>query len=420
MAADKKHDYHLVDPSPWPIFCSFATLILAVGAVYYFKTKSLWMLFIGSGVTLYGMFMWFRDVINEAEHKGDHTPVVQIGMRYGMVLFIISEVMFFVAWFWAYFDASLYPDAIGGSVWPPKGIETLDPWHIPLINTLILLLSGCTTTADHHYLFPKGAENSIDAQVAASRELGMRVTITRGSMSLGEDQGGLPPSEVLQNEEAILYDSARVASEYHDPEAGSFLQIALAPCSPFSVTTELMKETSLLANKVGLRMHTHLAETKDEIDFFAQKFNTTPLDYLDDLGWLNDRVWIAHGIHFSEEEILRLGENRVGVSHCPSSNMVLGSGICPALHLEEVGCPLGIGVDGSASNDCSNMIQELRVAFLLQRSKYGAQNISHLDVLRWGTKGSATCLGRSDIGEIAISRQADLAFFFDCRYICFC
>ena len=144
MAAEKKHDYHLVDPSPWPIFCSFAALILAVGAVYYFKTKSLWMVFIGSGVTLYGMFMWFRDVINEAEHKGDHTPVVQIGMRYGMVLFIISEVMFFVAWFWAYFDASLYPDAVGGSVWPPKGIETLDPWHIPLINTLILLLSGTT------------------------------------------------------------------------------------------------------------------------------------------------------------------------------------------------------------------------------------------------------------------------------------
>ena len=152
MAADKKHDYHLVDPSPWPIFCSFATLILAVGAVYYFKTKSLWMLFIGSGVTLYGMFMWFRDVIIEAEHKGDHTPVVQIGMRYGMVLFIISEVMFFVAWFWAYFDASLYPDATGGSVWPLKGIETLDPWHIPLINTLILLLSGTTVTWAHHAL----------------------------------------------------------------------------------------------------------------------------------------------------------------------------------------------------------------------------------------------------------------------------
>ena len=150
MAAEKKHDYHLVEPSPWPIFCSFAALIVAVGAVYYFKSKSLWMLLIGFAVLLYGMYMWFRDVIIEAEHKGDHTPVVQIGMRYGMVLFIVSEVMFFVAWFWAYFDASLYPDAVGGSVWPPKGIETLDPWHIPLINTLILLLSGTTVTWAHH------------------------------------------------------------------------------------------------------------------------------------------------------------------------------------------------------------------------------------------------------------------------------
>tara|TARA_X000001036_G_scaffold48116_1_gene38454 strand:- start:1581 stop:2951 length:1371 start_codon:yes stop_codon:yes gene_type:complete len=298
---------------------------------------------------------------------------------------------------------SLYP------VW-----AKLEPEDINIATQLALaelLLSGCTTTADHHYLFPKGAEDAIDAQVVASRELGMRVTLTRGSMSLGEDQGGLPPSEVLQNEEAILCDSARVASEYHDPGPGSFLQIALAPCSPFSVTTELMKETSLLADKLGLRMHTHLAETKDEIDFFAQKFNTAPLDYLEDLGWLNDQVWIAHGIHFADEEILRLGKNRVGISHCPSSNMILGSGICPASNLEEVGCPLGIGVDGSASNDCSNMIQELRMAFLLQRSKYGAQNLSHLDVFRWGTKGSATCLGRNDIGEIAIGRQADLAFF---------
>ena len=152
MAADKKHDYHLVDPSPWPIFCSFAALILAIGAVYYFTSKNLWLVYVGAAVTLYGMFMWFRDVINEAEHNGDHTPVVQIGMRYGMILFIVSEVMFFVAWFWAYFDASLYPDAVGGSVWPPKGIETLDPWHIPLINTLILLLSGTTVTWAHHAL----------------------------------------------------------------------------------------------------------------------------------------------------------------------------------------------------------------------------------------------------------------------------
>jgi len=151
-AAEKKHDYHLVDPSPWPIFCSFASLILCIGAVYYFSTKSLWLMIIGLAVLTYGAFMWFREVVIEAHEKGDHTPVVQISHRYGMVLFIASEVMFFVAWFWAYFDASLFPDQIIGGIWPPKGIQTLDPWHIPLINTLILLLSGTTVTWAHHAL----------------------------------------------------------------------------------------------------------------------------------------------------------------------------------------------------------------------------------------------------------------------------
>ena len=151
-STEKKHDYHLVEPSPWPIFCSIASLILAVGAVYYFRTKNMWMMIVGLAITTYGAYMWFRDVIIEAHEKGDHTPIVQIGMRYGMTLFIASEVMFFVAWFWAYFDASLFPDQIIGGIWPPKGIETLDPWHIPLINTLILLLSGTTVTWAHHAL----------------------------------------------------------------------------------------------------------------------------------------------------------------------------------------------------------------------------------------------------------------------------
>jgi len=164
-ASEKKHDYHLVDPSPWPIFCSIASLILAVGAVYYFRTKHLWLVFIGLAVLLYGMFMWFRDVVIEAEHKGDHTPVVQLSHRYGMTLFIASEVMFFVAWFWAYFDASLFPDQIIGGVWPPKGIQTLDPWHIPLINTLILLLSGTTVTWAHHALLENDRKSLIQGLV---------------------------------------------------------------------------------------------------------------------------------------------------------------------------------------------------------------------------------------------------------------
>ena len=163
--AEKKHDYHLVDPSPWPIFCSFASLILCIGAVYYFTTKNLWLMFIGLAVLFYGAFMWFREVVIEAEDKGDHTPVVQISHRYGMVLFIASEVMFFVAWFWAYFDASLFPDQVIGGVWPPTGIQTLDPWHIPLINTLILLLSGTTVTWAHHAMLENDRKSLVQGLI---------------------------------------------------------------------------------------------------------------------------------------------------------------------------------------------------------------------------------------------------------------
>ena len=164
-SAEKKHDYHLVDPSPWPIFCSFASLIVCFGAVYYFTTKNLWLTFVGLAVLFYGVFMWFREVVIEAEHKGDHTPVVQISHRYGMVLFIASEVMFFVAWFWAYFDASLFPDQAIGGVWPPKDIQTLDPWHIPLINTLILLLSGTTVTWAHHAMLENDRKSLVQGLV---------------------------------------------------------------------------------------------------------------------------------------------------------------------------------------------------------------------------------------------------------------
>jgi cytochrome c oxidase subunit III len=164
-SAEKKHDYHLVDPSPWPIFCSLASLLVAIGAVYYFRTKALWLLFASMAVLLYGMFMWFRDVVIEAQHKGDHTPVVQLSHRYGMVLFIASEVMFFVAWFWAFFDSSLFPDQVIGGIWPPKGIQTLDPWHIPLINTLILLLSGTTVTWAHHAMLENDRKSLIQGLI---------------------------------------------------------------------------------------------------------------------------------------------------------------------------------------------------------------------------------------------------------------
>jgi 8-oxoguanine deaminase len=290
----------------------------------------------------------------------------------------------------------------------------LTPEHIALSSRLALyelLLSGCTTAADHHYLFPQGLEQAVDIQVDAFNEVGVRGVITRGSMCLGEDDGGLPPRTVIQSEEAIIQDSERVINQFHDNQEGAMIQIALAPCSPFSVTPEVMSASAQLAQRYDVRLHTHLAETHDETDFCLEKFNLRPLDYLDSVGWMNDKVWLAHGIHFDEVESKRLGDNGVGICHCPSSNMILASGICPVPALESAGAPVGLGVDGSASNDGSNMIQEVRMAFLLQRLRHGAQTITHDRAIQWATQGSARCLGREDIGEIAPGKQADLALF---------
>lgn len=274
-----------------------------------------------------------------------------------------------------------------------------------------LLLSGCTTASDHHYLFPQGLEEAIDLQLQQAGRLGVRVHLTRGSMSLGKEQGGLPPQSTVQPEEQILADSERLIRRYHDPADGAMSRVALAPCSPFSVSSELMKASAALAERHQVQLHTHLAETHDETEFCLKMFGMRPVDYLESVDWLSDRVWLAHGIHFSEEEIARLGRAGVGIAHCPSSNMLLASGICPTLELEAAGCPVGIGVDGSASNDGSNLIMEVRQALLLQRLRYGARRITHQKVLDWATRGSAACLGRSDIGEIAVGKQADLALF---------
>ena len=274
-----------------------------------------------------------------------------------------------------------------------------------------LLLSGCTTAADHHYVFPGGLEDGIDIQAAAAADMGVRVTLMRGSMNLSVDDGGLPPKSVVQDGDTILADSARVIDAFHDASAGAMVQIALAPCSPFSVTRDIMSDTAALAADRNVRLHTHLAETEDENAFCQEMFGCRPIDYLEQVGWLNDRVWLAHGIHFTPEEITRLGAAGVGIAHCPGSNMVLASGMCPAIDLERAGAPVGIGVDGSASEDASNLIQEARHALQVQRLRYGAARVSHTDVLRWATSGAARCLGRDDIGEIAVGKQADLAFF---------
>jgi 8-oxoguanine deaminase len=274
-----------------------------------------------------------------------------------------------------------------------------------------LLLSGCTTTTDHHYIFPAGLEDAVDIEVAVAKRLGLRVLLTRGSMNRSQRDGGLPPDSVVQDEDTILADSDRVVAKHHQRGPEAMVQIALAPCSPFSVTTSLMKKTAELAEKLDVRLHTHLAETEDETKFCEQTHNCRPLDYLEQCGWLSGRTWLAHGIFFNAAEMKRLGEARATISHCACSNQVLASGCCPVCEMEEAGVGIGLGVDGSASNDGSNLMQEVRSAFLLQRARYGVTKVSHKDALRWATKGSAACVGRGELGEIAPGKAADLALF---------
>ncbi|OUR68220.1 8-oxoguanine deaminase, partial [Marinomonas sp. 42_23_T18] len=272
-----------------------------------------------------------------------------------------------------------------------------------------LLLSGCTTVSDHHYLFPQSLSQGIDQQVNVARNLGMRATFTRGSMSLGKDQGGLPPMSVVQSEQTIMDDSERLIKNYHQKD--DLIEIALAPCSPFSVTQDLMKSTAQLAKQYDVNIHTHLAETEDENQFCLDMFGLRPLDYLDSVGWMHDKTWLAHGIHFNDEEIRRLGENRVGICHCPSSNMVLASGICRVNELKAAGVRVGLGVDGSASNDHSNLMQEVRQALLIQRLRYEADEFTHLDALELATVGSAQVLNRGDIGQLAVGMKADISLY---------
>jgi 8-oxoguanine deaminase len=274
-----------------------------------------------------------------------------------------------------------------------------------------LMLSGCTTAADHHYLFPPGLENAIDIEVEEARKLGLRMTVTRGSMNRSQKDGGLPPDEVVQDEETILRDSERVLKLFHDPKPGADIRIALAPCSPFSVTRRLMADSAALAERCDCQLHTHLCETKDEENFCLEMYGVRPVDLLEETGWMSGRTWLAHGVHFDAGEIGRLGRAGVGICHCAASNMVLASGICPTRELEAAGAPVGIGVDGSASNDSSNIMEAVRHALMIGRLRYGAAAVTHLDVLRWASEGSARCLGRDDVGRIAVGLEADLALF---------
>jgi 8-oxoguanine deaminase len=274
-----------------------------------------------------------------------------------------------------------------------------------------LMMSGVTCSSDHHYVYPDGLEDAMDIQAQEAIALGIRMTLNRGSMNLSKKDGGLPPDSVVQDHDTILADCERVIGKFHDRSEEALTQVALAPCSPFSVTRELMRDTAALAKKCNCRLHTHLGETHDEDRFCVETFGVRPLDYLEQAGWLHERTWLAHGIHFDDEEVARLGKAGTGISHCPTSNMVLASGHCRTKELESAGVALGLGVDGSASNDSSNMMEGVRHALMLNRLVYGAENVTHMDVLRWATQGSARCLGRPELGEIAVGRQADLALF---------
>lgn len=271
-----------------------------------------------------------------------------------------------------------------------------------------LLKTGCTTCLDHHYVFPKAAgDGLLDAQFAAADELGMRFHATRGSMDLSVKDGGLPPDSVVQTVDEILKDSEAAVKKYHDGSRYSMHQVALAPCSPFSVTGELLKESAILARKLKVRLHTHLAETKDEEQFTLSKFGMRPLEYMESLGWVGPDVWYAHGIHFTEAELERLAKTQTGVAHCPISNMKLSSGIASVPEMLRLGVPLGLAVDGSASNDGSNLLEEMRVGYLLHRLNSSQNAPSGYEMLKVATRGSAKVLGREELGQIAVGMAAD-------------
>jgi len=276
-----------------------------------------------------------------------------------------------------------------------------------------MMASGVTTTSDMLYLYPKGTKGIFDAEVAGARHTGIRFFPCRGSMSLDRDNGGLPPRKVVQTEEEILTDSERVVKQYHDSSKYSMLRIALAPCSPFSVSEDLMIKTAKLADKYNLLIHTHLAETKDEELYCLDKVGLTPVKYMEKLGWLRNNVWFAHAVWLNTEDIEKFDKNGVGISHCPTSNMRLGSGIAPIVDMmEKSGIRISLGVDGSASNDTGNMLEEIRNTLLLQRVKYGADVITPRDVLYFATMGGARVLKIGDYtGSIEEGKAADLILF---------
>jgi cytosine/adenosine deaminase-related metal-dependent hydrolase len=290
-----------------------------------------------------------------------------------------------------------------------------------------LLLSGCTTSSDHLYIYPNGVR--LDDSIEAAQKIGMRFVASRGSMSVGQSAGGLPPDRVVEKEDAILQDSQRLIEQYHDASHGAMVQVAVAPCSPFSVSRDLMRESAALARSYGVRLHTHLAENDHDLAYSREKFNCTPTQYAQDLGWLGSDVWHAHCVKLDDEGISLFAATRTGVAHCPCSNMRLASGIAPIRRMLDAGVPVGLGVDGCASNDAGHMVNEARQALLLARvgramqppeqrngktffgCDLGPSEMTPRDVLRMATRGGAEVLGRKDIGYLAVGMCADLAMY---------
>ena len=275
-----------------------------------------------------------------------------------------------------------------------------------------LLLSGCTLSTDHHYVFPHRRPGIFEALIDAARELGVRFHPCRGSMSLGESQGGLPPDSVVEKEDDILADTEAVIARHHNPRPGSMCRVVVAPCSPFSVTPQLMRDSAELARRHEVRLHTHLAETLDEERFCVEKFGMRPFELMEDLGWTGDDVWYAHGIHLNDAEVDRIAEVHTGVAHCPSSNMRLGAGACRVEDLVRAGARVGLGVDGSASNEDANLAMEAHQALLLARVRNASpQALDARTAWRLATKGGAECLGRDDCGTLEPGKCADVVCF---------
>ena len=291
-----------------------------------------------------------------------------------------------------------------------RGLDEDCIYDSSLIGIGELMRYGCTTFMDHHYVFPRtGSEHFIDQQFRAADTLGVRFHATRGSMSRGKSDGGLPPDDLVQDVDTILSDSERLVKKFHDTTPFSMHQVALAPCSPFSVTTQLLKDSAVLARQLGVRLHTHLCETIDEENFTLQAVGMRPLEYMESCGWVGPDVWYAHGIHFNDEELKLLARTGTGVAHCPVSNMKLASGVCRVPDMLKLGVPIGLAVDGSASNDCSNLMAEIRAAYLLHRLHASANAPTGYELLKMATMGSARLLGREkEIGSLEVGKAADL------------